>query len=228
VDKTVFNPAWGIDTARILSPIKLPSSEVILRALTLYQTEFRKPSLTVYCLDFSGSMSGNDGANQLKKAMGLLLDKEKAQAYLLQTGQDDLTVVIPFSTRPLDVWRQDGGDEQGMTSLLGRVTRLEPGGSTDIYSPVIDGLEIIAALPEADRYIPAIVLMTDGKSNVGASFLDLKDAYAAHRLDVPVFSVLFGDASKDQLDQIATLTRGRVFDGRKDLVSAFRSVKGYN
>ena len=56
-DKTVFKAEWGVDPSRILTPLRLPAADVILRALTLYQTEFRKPSLTVYCLDFSGSMA---------------------------------------------------------------------------------------------------------------------------------------------------------------------------
>ena len=91
-DKTVFNPEWGIDTARILSPIRLPAADVILQALTLYQTEFRKPSFTIYCLDYSGSMAGG-GSDQVKAAMGLLLDSEKSREYLLQPGPDDVTVV---------------------------------------------------------------------------------------------------------------------------------------
>ena len=48
---------------RVLSPIMLPSGEVIREALRLYQTAFRKPSLTVYVLDFSGSMEG-EGASR--------------------------------------------------------------------------------------------------------------------------------------------------------------------
>ncbi|HVO39084.1 MAG TPA: VWA domain-containing protein [Spirochaetia bacterium] len=228
LDPSVFNPAWGIDTARILSPVKLPAADVILQALTLYQTEYRKPSLTVYCLDFSGSMASNDGARQLKSAMGLLLDQTKAQAYLLQTGQDDVVSVIPFNDRPLAPWEQDGNDTAGMEALLTRVTELQPGGSTDIYTPVLRGLDFIARFPHADRFIPAIVLMTDGRSNTGATFADLKSAFTAAGLDVPVFCVMFGDASKEQLQEIADLTRGRVFDGRKDLVTAFRAVRGYN
>ena len=39
---------------------------------------------------------------------------------------------------------------------------------------------------------------------------------------------MFGSAERDQLDGIARLTNAKVFDGRKDLVGAFRSVKGYN
>ena len=33
---------------------------------------------------------------------------------------------------------------------------------------------------------------------------------------------------RPELQEIADLTNGRVFDGREDLVGAFRSVKGYN
>ena len=47
-------------------------------------------------------------------------------------------------------------------------------------------------------------------------------------MDVPVFSILFGDAEEEQLDELAQLTNARVFDGREDLIGAFRSVKGYN
>jgi ABC-type Fe3+ transport system substrate-binding protein len=53
--QSVFNPAWGADTQRVLSPIKMPERDVLTAALDLYQSQFRKPSLTVYCLDYSGS-----------------------------------------------------------------------------------------------------------------------------------------------------------------------------
>ncbi len=67
-DPTLFNPNWGIDLTRFLAPIKYPKGEVIREALDLYQTTFRKPSYTVYCLDFSGSMQG-EREEGLKTAM---------------------------------------------------------------------------------------------------------------------------------------------------------------
>ena len=72
--------------------------------------------------------------------------------------------------------------------------------------------------------------MTDGKSNPGVGMGDLRRAMTDLRLnyDIPVFSILFGDADPQQLDEIAKHTSGRVFDGRKDLVQAFREAKGYN
>src|SRR5699024_4703729 len=71
-NKDVFNADWGIDTERILSPIQMPEADVLMDALNIYQTEFKKPSLNIYCLDFSGSMTG-EGEDQLKEAMSQIL-----------------------------------------------------------------------------------------------------------------------------------------------------------
>ena len=59
VDKNIFNPEWGIDTTKYISPVKYPSTTVIKQALNLYQTELRKPVHVAFCLDYSGSMYGN-------------------------------------------------------------------------------------------------------------------------------------------------------------------------
>ena len=86
------------------------------------------------------------------------------------------------------------------------------------------------AEPKLNEYFPAVILMTDGQSNRGASFSDLQTHLRQVGLpqDVPVYGILFGEASPDQLEQIAGFTSGRVFDGRKDLVQAFREARGYN
>ena len=52
--------------------------------------------------------------------------------------------------------------------------------------------------------------------------------YRALGMDVPVFSIMFGDADPEQLEQLAEATNARVFDGREELIDAFRKVKGYN
>ncbi|MBD3309266.1 VWA domain-containing protein [candidate division KSB3 bacterium] len=225
VDTTVFNPEWGIDVDRILSPIPLPSAEVIRAALTMYQTEFRKPSLTVFCLDFSGSMKG-EGAAQLKQAMELLLDQEQAKEYLINASSHDHTIVIPFNSRPQRGWQTVGNDTQELAALLSQIKALAPGGGTDIYTAAQHGLQLMAEMEQLDTYVPAIILMTDGKSE--GSFAGFENTWRRFGLDIPVFGILFGDASAGQLEDLARLTRGRVFDGRHDLVQAFRKAKGYN
>jgi len=223
----VFRADWGIDTKKILSPIKLPGEDVIREALSLYQTAFRKPSLTVFCLDFSASMDGNGGIHQLQEAMGLLLDQDQARRYFLQASADDRIIVLPFNHTIIDEWKVDGNQDDSLRSLLHKVQDMYAGGGTDIYSPVIKGMDDILR-QDSGRYIPAVILMTDGESNTGKTFDDLKAAVAASGRDIPVFAVTFGDASETQLKQISQLTRGNLFDGKKDLVAAFRKAKGYN
>ena len=46
--------------------------------------------------------------------------------------------------------------------------------------------------------------------------------------DIPVFSIMFGDASDEQLNEMSELTRARTFDGKNNLVQAFKNAKGYN
>jgi Ca-activated chloride channel family protein len=229
VDKTVFNPDWGIDVTRVLNPIKMPQAEVIREALVLYQTAFRKPSFTVYCLDYSGSMRGQ-GIDDLKGAMRLLLKQDEARRYMLQGSPNDVTVVIPFSSAPMHQWSVTGNNPKALEGLLAQVEALPANGGTDIYTPVMRALDAFKAKGNLEDYFPAVILMTDGQSNEGASFPDLQRRIQEVRLnaDVPVFAILFGEASENQLKQMADYTSGRIFDGRKDLIQAFRDARGYN
>ena len=226
-NEDVFRKDWGIDAERILSPIPVPSAEVLLEALNLYQTEFRKPSLTVYCLDFSGSMKGK-GNEQLVEAMGQILIQENAAKNLLLAGEDEVNIVIPFSDTAFDTWIAPDASADSLEGLYREIEEEISVGGTDIYQAARVGLELIAANYDLGRYTPAIILMTDGMSNGSENFEDFREAYEAVGADVPVFSILFGDAKKSELEALAELTNARVFDGRKDLVGAFRSVKGYN
>lgn len=77
-------------------------------------------------------------------------------------------------------------------------------------------------------YTVAIVLLTDGRSKT-TNRDAFKRQYEAVGKGVPIFSVMFGDADSQQLDDLAKLSNGKVFDGRADDMSGiFREVKGYN
>ncbi len=227
-DTAVFNPDWGINTRRVLSPIRFPDQAVVAQALDLYQTTFRKPSLTVYCVDFSGSMTGNGGEAGVKNAMHLLLDQDKARSLLLQAAPTDITIIIPFNSQPLNRWTVRGNDPAALHQLTAEVDGLQADGGTDIYTPVIQGLDLLKQTRDLDKYFPAIILMTDGQSNTGATFADLQAHLAQSGLQVPVFAIAFGGADKTQLGQITGATSGKLFDGSRDLGAAFREAKGYN
>jgi Ca-activated chloride channel homolog len=229
-DTSVFNPDWGIDVKKFLNQIRYPKAEVIRSALDLYQSTFRKPSLTVYCLDFSGSMERENREEDLKSAMRLVLDQATAKKSFLQASPNDITTVIAFSNEILATWTVKGNDPAQLSGLWQKINQFEPQGGTDIYSPVMRAIDLLKQTPNLENYFPAVILLTDGESNTGASLEEMQAHLRAARIgaDVPVFGILFGEASENQLNGIAQATSGRVFDPKGDLTKAFREVKGYN
>jgi Ca-activated chloride channel family protein len=81
---------------------------------------------------------------------------------------------------------------------------------------------------DLEDYSPAIILMTDGRSNRGDPDELFRRIDADAGEGVPVYPILFGDASEEQLAEIAERSSGRIFDGRHDLIDAFRQARGYN
>lgn len=223
VDKSIFNPNWGIDTSKYLVPIKYPSTTVIKKALGLYQTELRKPITTVFCLDYSGSMYG-DGNRQLIDAMKYILTEEEAGKNLLQFSSKDRIAVIAFDDQIINTWSTENGvvTEKLIDSIKGQ--RL--GGATNIYLAASKALQILDK-EDLVEYNPSIILMTDGESNRG-SISELENMYETIGKDIPIYSIMFGSASSYQLEDIATLTNAKVFDGRTNLLEAFKQVRAYN
>jgi len=228
VDKQVFNPDWGIDVERILSPFRLPEAPVIREALSLYQTELRKPSLLVLCLDFSGSMQENGGELQLKQAMDLLLDPVKSGQYILQPGLHDRFQIILFANQTLDTRDLVATETSSLKDADTWIQNTQAGGGTDIFSPVIQGLDWLKTIEDLKAWNPAIVLLTDGQSNTGRSLEDALAAYKTFGADIPIYTIAFGDADDKQLRPLSDVSHGRFFDGRADIVSAMRAVRGYN
>ena len=218
------DPSWNYDPSKLVPLIRMPEPAVVRAALDLYQEALRRPSLTVYCLDFSGSMGGA-GEDELKKAMRFVLSHDEAARVLVQNGPADRIAVIPFDSRVRGVTRASGSPTDA-PSLIQAVEGNRAAGGTNVYACAKAGLQEIRNTPDLGRYLPAIVLMTDGRSENHQQ--DFLDAWRGAGADIPVFGVTFGDADKSQLDTLADATRARVFDGRTSLREAFRAVRGYN
>jgi Ca-activated chloride channel family protein len=227
-DTSVFNPDWGIDLARTIQPIRLPDEAVLRQALQLYQVAFRKPSFTIYALDFSGSMDG-DGVIGLKRAMRTLLDEKLAERYFLQPTAEDVTVVVPFDDQVMATWVVKGNDPAKLRELMRKIDDLEPRNNTNIYAPVAAGLEVYKQMGASERSFPAVILLTDGQSNAG-SLDDLKRRWQQLGLtkSIPIFAITFGEADATQLKELADYSSGKIFDGKADLTQAFRDAKGFN
>ncbi len=230
-DPAVWKPEWGADLAREIAPVPTPAAEVIGEALRLYQTELRKPSLTVWVLDISGSMDGEPIA-ELKRAMGLLLDSKAAAVNLLQPSRRDVTIIIPFSDVVGSPWVVSGAADADLRQALSRINALQAGGGTDLYSALAEALK--ALQPYADdgtlfNYLPAIVAMTDGASSTdNYGYFQHKLAQSKFGHDIPIHAISFGAADEEQLKALTSGSIGRLFQSGGDLAEALRQAKGYN
>ncbi|WP_323768064.1 substrate-binding domain-containing protein [Antarctobacter sp.] len=230
-DKAIWNPDWGIDLDRAIAPIPTPSSEVIAEALRLYQTELRKPSLTVWVLDISGSMGG-EPIRDLKDAMALLLDPDAAAVNLLQPSSRDVTIIIPFNHNIVAPIVIEGNDATAAERALRFVNNLQADGGTDVYYAIYEAFEAMRPYSEdgtLSDFLPAIVAMTDGASDTeNRTPLLLHMEQTRYTRDIPIHTIAFGNADKEQLDELAKMSVGRLFTAGEDLANALRSAKGYN
>ena len=223
VDQKTFNKEWGIDTTKYLKDMKYPSKKVMTEAIDLYIDKFRKPTHVVFCLDTSGSMSG-DGIKELKDAMNYILNSENASKDNLQFSNKDKITIITFNKDVERIYDTKYGYE--IDEVIKYINNLNTGGATNIYSPSKEALRILSKDSD-DEYTKTVILMTDGASNNG-TFKSLKNYYKDNNLNIPIYSITFGSSSEEQLEEIAELTNGKVFDGQSGLKKAFKEVRSYN
>ena len=223
--KATFRADWGISTdASVLKTVPMPAAEVTQSTLNLYQAKLRRPSLTVWVVDYSGSMNG-EGKRGVVDGLTQALDPTESAKSMIQPADDDDNLFIPFSDHVITGVAAKGTDTQ---MILDEAQSTEATGGTNIYAGLEEALDFLKTSDEVKGRTVAIVLMTDGQSMDQDKDKFVSD-YQASGLDVPVFSIMFGDADPTQLDELSELTNGKTFDGRTgDLASVFRTVKGYN
>ena len=222
-NQNIFNKAWGIDTTKYLNDMKYPSKPVITKALNLYIEALRKPTHVVFCLDVSGSMYG-EGMDELKEAMNYILDYDQASKDNLQFSDNDKITVITFNSSVARIYPTTLGGQTENT--INFVNNLIANGGTNIYDPTIEALKILEGSNE-DEYTKTVILMTDGESNNG-NFNEVQKYYHMNNEDTPIYSITFGYSNESQLRQLAELSNGKVFDGKRGLKEAFAEVRSYN
>jgi Ca-activated chloride channel family protein len=223
-DLAVFNPAWGIQATINEQGIQYPSAPVIQAALDRYQTRYRRPVNTYYCLDGSGSMSGNDGWNGVKAAAHQVFDQDQAALNFLQSHPKDVTTVAIFNNKVTGgPWTVPGNDAAALHGLADNINNYGPGGGTNMYTCLKRAGDELAK-PQTDDRKGLVVLMTDGQSDKDEHEAALA---ALQQAGVPVVAIAFGkDADPSQLKEIASATGG-AFVQQNDLVAALRQAAGY-
>lgn len=221
-DKKIFNPSWGIDTNKYITGINYPSKEVISKALMLYQTEIRKPIHVVFALDFSGSMYGY-GEKELKDAMKYILSDDAA-LNLIQFSKKDIIDVITFSSSVTNKWLGYHGNDT--LELIYKIENKATEGATALFPAAVEAINLLKD-EDSNQYSSVVILMTDGQGNIGY-YKDFVKAYNKINKNIPIYSISFGDAKEKELNLLASVTNGKVFDGKSSLIEAFKTVREYS
>ncbi|MEU9244614.1 substrate-binding and VWA domain-containing protein [Streptomyces sp. NPDC048385] len=214
-------PSAGLDTTR-RRELPFPGSRSVADGLiSAYENELRRPSRTVYVLDTSGSMDG-DRLNRLKKALTDLTGdfRDREEVTLMPFGSA-VKSVRTHVVEPAD-------PKAGLAAIRKDTEALTADGNTAIYTSLEKAYD---QLGSGEDTFTSIVLMTDGENTTGDKAGDFDDFYrelSTDRQRIPVFPILFGDSSHAELQHIATLTGGRLFDARQgSLDGAFEEIRGY-
>lgn len=210
--------------------------ETIDRLLFAYLDEQRIPSHPFFVLDVSGSMKGKRLAN-LKAAMNSLTGQDHSLTgqFARFRGRERITI-LTFNDQvegtPQFAMEVAAEREPGMVSIRDFIDGLQANGGTAIFSAVHRAYTLIgqAHAQDPSRYY-SVVLLSDGENTQGESmeqFLRYHATLPEEIKRIKTFTILFGDAKKDEVDQIAAVTGGRTFDSReKSLSEIFKTIRGY-
>ncbi|MFE7774024.1 substrate-binding domain-containing protein [Streptomyces sp. NPDC057445] len=220
---TSVPPATGIATDR-RRELPFPGSRSVADGLLRsYENKLRRPSRTVYVLDTSGSMEGErlDGLKAaLVELTGEFRDREEV-------------TLMPFGSqvkRQLTHTMDPADPDAGREAVRKDAQQLSADGDTAIFSSLRDAYAYLGRRSSEDTFT-SVVLMTDGENTAGASAEAFESYYRAlpqAQRHTPVFSILFGDSDRAELNRIAELTGGRLFDAQKgSLDGAFEEIRGY-
>ncbi|MEU6651718.1 VWA domain-containing protein [Streptomyces sp. NPDC046900] len=214
-------PAAGLDPSR-RRELPFPGTRSVAdRLLDAYENKLRRPSRTVYVLDTSGSMEG-DRLARLKKALTDLTGdfRDREEVTLMPFGSQ-VKSVRTHVVSPAD-------PQRGLDAIRADTAAIHADGDTAVYTSLE---KAYGQLGDDRDTFTSIVLMTDGENTSGAEAGDFDGFHhrlTGHQRDIPVFPILFGDSDQAELEHIADLTGGRLFDARKgSLDGAFEEIRGY-
>lgn len=240
VPAETFKEEWGIQPELQEEVVDTPDAQAAETALDEYQTEYRKPVDTYYCLDGSGSMGPNNGWVNLQKATTMLFDPAESAKYSLQVHPQDRTTVDIFNhAKLIEPMQVDGNNPDKLKAVDNRIQNLGPDGNTAIYDCLVRAGVHFNATPtnndetseDVESRGKLIILMTDGHNTAGIG----KDNPAAidpllgqlKQHNIPVNTMGFGgEADRNALQDISAKTAGS-YNESNNLQQGLRELTSY-
>jgi Ca-activated chloride channel homolog len=224
-------------TSQLLVELPFPSNLNVINSLIFaYLDQIRPPAHTFFVLDISGSMEGSrlDG---VKKTFDNLTgaDQTITGQFARLRAREQITI-IPFNGKVVDDRTFTINDVTANSPDLAAVRKyvdgLQANDGTAIYDSLIRAYQDATRdkATDPDRFY-SVVLMTDGENNTGSDAGGFQRFYNSQPDTVkaiPTFPIIFGEASPQDLTNIANMTGGQAFDSRNvSLASVFKVIRGY-
>lgn len=215
------------DTDKLLVEMPFnPDANVSDEIITAYFNDYKKPAKFAFVVDTSGSMGG-EREQEMKKMVDSFI-KGSISKYATVRNRESI-VVVPFSDIIGEIKTYDFSSKEYMNSYI---QNMPMEGGTAMYDGVATAIiELIKDKKEnGDKYRYSVIVLTDGMSNKGADMNSFNRWYQENQIashEMRIFAISFGDSDMNQLKGITQISGGRVFDGQKSLVSAFREIRSY-
>jgi Ca-activated chloride channel family protein len=116
--------------------------------------------------------------------------------------------------------------------LVEQVDSLFASGGTALYDAIDSAYQHLAAVPNPDAKIQAVVVLTDGEdteSKMKLNELMERIKYNGENRAIHVFTIAYGrEARKDILQQIADATQAKFYAGTpQNIVEVFRDISTF-
>ena len=212
--------------------------------LDIYLHEFRPPQTLALLLDTSTSMQGVKYEKLFTSLQDWVSQAPPLTRRISHLSPRDRLWVLPFAERKGEArWFQmppSNSDalpftqpQQSLSEFKDYLTGLQPqNGNTG--SALTESMLAALNLMQSEQsqkplYHYSMVILTDGSGLSSDRLAHFEQAYAqrppAHR-QIPVFWILFGDASQTNIHALIEITGGKVFDVRNTPISkAFREIR---
>ncbi|MDR1661890.1 MAG: VWA domain-containing protein [Azoarcus sp.] len=224
--------------SRPLAELPFPAGRGVVDViLSAFDNELRLPADSTFVMDVSGSMNGRRIENLKKAMLNLAGADDTVSGRFTRFRNRERIYLLPFNNsfgRPeyFDMGSAPQFNRETLEKLGRYVRNLRARGGTAIFLAAREAYrEAALRRRDAPDRFYSIVLMTDGQNNQG---IDM-DGFMRWYRELPeadkgirIFPILFGEADPKELQQLAELTTGKVFDGRKSgLPAIFKEIRGY-
>lgn len=229
-------PVFG---SALLVELPFPGQRSVVDAiLDAYLNDVRVPAHSYFLLDISGSMANGRRIDDLKAALAVLggADTTTVSGRYARFQQREQVDLLAFDNAVEQEQHLDFAARPEIPANLqtyrGFVGNLQPSGGTAIYDTLRTAyMRALQDRRHAADYYYTIVLMTDGQNTAGTSFEDFQRWYRAQPAEIReirVFPILFGEGDSDELQALAELTGGKLFNARQaSLAAVFKEIRGY-